>query len=244
MRYAILASIIAILTLPTLTLAEGFEAIAIGNTDVNESHFSMISLRKDLNFGAASVAEDTSRNAPSGLRLRLDASRSAYNTNYDATSGTGTSETYRFLLSYGIPMDSNTTITLTGGVSHRSDFVRPITLNSPADKEKTAEFLSLEFEYSPASFGTFQGLAEHDGSGANYASASYLINIGENFRIGPTMNYVSQGDYSRDAFGLSTIYVNGDKFEIKVTIANADQNVGSNPSTEVDYFELQMRTTF
>ena len=244
MRFTIAASVATLCALPLMANAQGFEAIVIGNADVNGSHFYMVSLRKDLRFGEAVDAEVSGRNATSGLRLRFDATQSTYESNYDATPGTGTGKTYRLLVSYGLLVDADLTMTFTGGVSHRVNTVRPITLNSPADKAKTAEFLSLDFEYSPSSFGALQALIEHDGSGSNYASATYLVNVGQNFRVGPTVNYVSEGDYSRDAYGISAVYVNGDQFEIKATLANASQTVGSSAAVDVDYLELQLRTTF
>lgn len=244
MRFTIAASLAALFALPSVASAEGFEAIVIGNADVNGSHFYMVSLRQDLRFGEAVDPATSGRNAASGLRLRFDATQSTYESDYDATPGTGTGRTYRLLLSYGFSVGADTVMTLTGGLSHRTDTVRPVTLSSPADEAKTAEFVSLDFEYSPSSFGALQALLEHDGSGANFASATYLFNVGQNFRIGPTVNYIAEGDYSRDAYGISALYVNGDQFEIKATLANASQVIGSSAAVDVDYLELQLRTTF
>lgn len=244
MKVATLAALAFAVALPCAAQAQNFEVLAIGNRDENGSNFYMLSVRSDLGFGAMSAGAGTERNAQTGLRLRFDATRTTYDTNYNAVPGTGTGTTYRLLLSYGVPVNADTTLTFTGGVSHRNVEVRPFTANSPADTSKTGGFASVDLEYSPASMGSLQVLAEHDSVGANYGSITYLADLGANFRVGPTANYVSEGDYSRVAVGLSAIYGLGDSFEIKATAANATQKITGIPNRGVDYLELQFRTVF
>ncbi|OHC55865.1 MAG: hypothetical protein A3D16_17630 [Rhodobacterales bacterium RIFCSPHIGHO2_02_FULL_62_130] len=244
MKYASMAVFAATLSLPVMASAQNFEALLIGNGDQNGSTFYMLSLRSDLGFGKPVGVTGNERNASDGLRLRFDLARSTYDTNYNNVPGTGTGDTYRLLLSYGIPVDESTTVTLTGGVSYHSLTVRPVTANSPDDSSETAEFISVDLEHSPSNFGTLQALAEHDGAGADYLSASYLFNASPSLRVGPTANYIVQGDYSRTAFGLSAVYQLGDQFEIKGTAAKAEQTVGKGPAVDVDYFEVQLRTVF
>src|SRR5574343_430618 len=188
-----LAALLVATAIPCVAQAQNFEVIAIGNGDENSSNYYMLSLRSGLSFGQAATEEGTVRNAQVGLRLRVDVAKTTYDTNYDGTPGTGTGMTYRLLLAYGIPLDADTTLTFTGGASHRTVEVRPTTLNSPADTEETGPFASVDFEYSPENFGSLQLLAEHDGVGATYGSVTYLAQIGQNVRIGPTANYVSEG---------------------------------------------------
>lgn len=244
MKYAPMALLAAIVSIPTWACAQDFEALVIGNVDRNGSNFYMLSLRGDLGHGAADGIGGTGRNAVGGLRFRFDAAMTTYDTNYNNVPGTGTGRTYRALLSYGIPVSDITTLTLTGGISHRTVDVRPVTPNSPDDTSDTGEFVSVELEYSPVGAGTFQALAEHDGVAADYLSATYLFDLSSNLRLGPTVNHVSEGDYSRKAVGLSAVYFVGDQFEIKATAAGAEQQVGGNKPVDVDYFELQLRTVF
>lgn len=239
-----LAALAVAVALPCAAQAQNFEVLAIGNGDENGSNFYMLSIRGGLSFGQTAAEEGTVRNAQTGLRLRVDLARTTYDTNYDSVAGTGTGKTYRLLLAYGVPLNADTTLTFTGGVSHRTVEVRPVTLNSPADTTETGPFASIDVEYSPENFGTLQMLAEHDSVGSNYASITYMANIGTNVRIGPTANYVADGDYSRTALGLSAIYAFGDAFEIKATAANATQKITGNPDKGVDYLEVQLRTVF
>lgn len=244
MNYAPMALLAAAVVLPGMASAQDFEALVIGNADRNGSNFYMLSLRGDIGFGAFEGISGTERNAAGGLRFRFDAAMATYDTNYNNVPGTGTGRSYRALLSYGIPLSDAATLTLIGGISHRTVEVRPVTLNSPDDSSKTGEFLAAEFEYSAEGAGTFQAIAEHDGVAADYASATYLFDLTPNFRVGPTANYVSEGDYTRKAFGLSATYFVGDSIEIKATAADAEQQVGTNDPVDVDYFELQLRTVF
>lgn len=230
--------------LPSLASAQNFEALVIGNGAKNGSNFYMLSLRRDLGFGEKAAATATDRNASDGLRFRFDLGQSTYESNYDSTPGTGTSNIYRLLLSYGIALDEGTTLTVTGGVSHHENTVRPVTLNSPDDETKTGEFFAIDLEHSPTPLGSLQALVEHDGAGSDYMQGTFLFNTSTNWRIGPTANYVLQGDYSRTAYGLAVIYEMGDQFEIKATAAKAEQTIGSAPSSNVDYFELQLRSVF
>lgn len=170
--------------------------------------------------------------------------RTTYDTGYNDVAGTGTGKTYRLLLAFGVPLNADTTLTFTGGVSNRAVDVRPVSLSSPADTSETGSFASIDVEYSPEQLGNLQFLAEHDSVGSDYASITYLVDIATNVRTGPTANYVSEGDYSRSAIGLSAIYSFGDAFEIKATAANATQQISGNPDKGVDYLEVQLRTVF
>lgn len=244
MMRSTLAALAVAFALPSLAQAENFEVLTIGSADQNGSNFYMASIRGGLSFGSAAVDTGSARNAKTGLRFRLDLARSSYDTNFDSVAGSGTGTTYRLLLAYGIPLNADTTLTLTGGVSHRTVEVRPVTVNSPADSSQTGPFASIDFEYSPETFGSFQLLAEHDSVGSNFASMTYLANLGPNVRLGPTVNYIADGSYARTAYGLSAIYSFGDAFEIKATAAKATQKITGNPNKSVDYFEMQFRMVF
>ncbi len=242
-RYTLAALAVAV-ALPCAAQAENFEVIAIGNADENGSNFYMLSLRTDLGFSQFATGDGSERNAQHGLRLRFDLAGTSYDTNYNGVDGTGSGEIYRLLLSYGMQINPATTVTVTGGVSYHSLEVRPVTLSSPDDSAETGYFASIDLEYSPEGMGSLQLLAEHDDVGSDYASVTYLANIGANLRIGPTANYVADGDYSRSAVGLSAIYSLGEEFEIKATVANAVQKITGSSDTDVDYVEVQLRTVF
>ena len=238
------ALIAAFIAAPSVSTAQDVEAIVIANQDRNGSNFYMLSLRTGLAFAGAQAADGNERNAATGLRFRFDATLSEYDTNYNAVSGTGTNRGYKALLAYGFALSEDVTLTLIGGISHREREVRPVTPSSPDDSSETGGFIGAEFEYSPEGAGVLQLIAEHDAVGATYASASYAFDLGQNFRVGPTANYVEEGDYSRQAYGLSATYFMGDRFEVKATAANAEQQVGGNDPVDVDYFELQLRSVF
>ncbi|PJE31410.1 hypothetical protein SAMN06297129_1684 [Pseudooceanicola antarcticus] len=220
-----------------------FEAIAIYSQTEDGTDFTMGSFRMKLADGPAETTSGNERNAPTGLRLRFDALRSRYDTGYDATPGQGVEDGYRLLLSYGIPVNDAFTVTVTGGVVYRSLEVRPVTATSPADSDDTGAFLSMEAEYAAAA-GTFQGIAEYESIGANYVAATYLMNVGDNLRIGPTANYAFNDDFERRALGASAVFNLTDTFEIKATVAKARQDVTGGSSSEFSYGEVQLLVNF
>ncbi len=228
----------ATMLLPSVAAADGFEVFILGNSADNGSQYSYLSLRAPLNFGGTATESDL------GLRLRLDVGRASYDTDYDGIPGTGQGDTYRLLLSYGFAIADTTTLTVTGGVSQHSVEVRPVSASSPADTKETAEFVSLFLEHRTDGVGLFQGLIEHDGAGADYAALTYMFDVGARAKVGPTANYLKEGDYTRSAYGLSATYLVSDNLEFKATAAEAQQSVGSAASENVSYFELMLRAEF
>jgi hypothetical protein len=229
---------------PALAQAETFEVLGIGNGDVNGSRTQILSFRWALAGSETQSAVATEKNARPGLRLRFDVMRSTYETNYNRTPGTGSVMGYRLLLAYGVPVNADTTVTVTGGISRRDVDVRPVTANSPSDVSDVGPFASLELEYSPERLGRLEALLEHDSVGANYGALSLFADLGPSLRVGPTFNYISEGDYSRRAAGLSAVYALSDQFEMKVTAANAAQQIVGIPDKDADYLELQFRSVF
>ena len=211
-------------------LAEGFEALVIANRSDNGSEYYYLSLRSALAF------------AGPGVELRFDAAAGSYDTDFDATPGTGRVRDFRLILSYDAFNDGQTTVTLNGGVSHRSVEVRPVTGSSPADSSDTGGFVSVELA-NETETGDLFAVAEHNSVAGNYLAASYLFHIGS-LSLGPTANYIVDGDYSRRAYGLSAVYEFSENFEAKLTGASAEQTIDGFGSTDADYFELQLFTKF
>ncbi len=213
--------------------AQKSEIIAIGNAAASDSQFYMLSYRYGL-----------SGNVESGLRLRFDATRANYATNYDAIPGTGTVGTYRALLSYISQVSPKVALTFTGGVSYRTRAISPNTLNSPADFAGTGYFVSFEVYSASNNANDFQALVEYDSVlGTSYASMTYELNLGS-FKAGPTANYILESDYSRTAIGVSASFNLSENIELKATTAWAEQTIGVNAPEPASYIELQIRTTF
>lgn len=214
-------------------LADQTELLFIGNTSVNNSEFYMLSVRHAL-----------SGDLSDGLRLRFDASVATYDTEYNAVSGEGTVKTGRALVSYVTPISDSTFVTLTGGVSYGARTVRPVTLNSPADTEAYGAFASIELYNSSLNGNDLHLLAEYDTAFETfYAGSTYEFSFG-GFKAGPTLNYLSEGDYTRNAAGMSVSFDLSNSVEIKSTLAWAEAQIGAAAATDVSYFELQLRTTF
>ena len=113
------------------------------------------------------------------------------------------------------------------------------------DDEKLTGYLASAEIYMPVSgAGELFALAEYDSPEETvYTSATYLASLG-GFRVGPTASYLNEGDYSRQAFGLSAAMNIGASTEVKVTGAWAEQTLGDSDAEDASYIELQIRTRF
>ncbi|MFZ1339422.1 MAG: hypothetical protein WAT25_03255 [Paracoccaceae bacterium] len=228
---AIIASAAALMALGTFgpgpASAEQNEIISIINTAENDSQFGMFSYRRS--FGASLDA---------GLSFRIDASRGRF----DVPGSTGTIDTLHLLLGYRMVMDPNTDLTFYGGVSVRK---RDYTVVLPGYDEfnETGAFGSVEINSDFADGGEIFGLVEYDTTkDVFYTSAFYQADLG-GVKIGPTVNFLEEGDYQRRAAGLRVTYPVSDRLDITATGAWAEGDTGG-PAVNSSYFELQLRTSF
>lgn len=252
MRLVLASCVAASFALPVFAQDENFEVIGLYSITGEGSPFMMASIRTKLTGMLSKGVPANARNAQEGFRFRFDALKSSYDTNYDATPGTATENAYRFLLSYGAILNEALTVTLTGGLSYHMGKVRPLTASAPDDFSGYGEFFSLDAEYSPAGFGSLQILAEHDGAGGehlsisdgNFFAGTYLMDIGDSLRLGPTANYILDGDYTRSAIGASAIILLSDQFEVKGTIGRAWPEISGVAADQYNYGEVQVRLSF
>ncbi|AHM04475.1 hypothetical protein roselon_02130 [Roseibacterium elongatum DSM 19469] len=174
-----------------------------------------------------------------GFVLRFDAAHSAY----DAGASDGTLTNLRLLAGYAMPLDSTARLTFFGGVSYRDRSYSP---NSPFldEVDEAGVFVSVEFNYDQPNGNEGFALAEYDSVEETfYTSAFYLFGLNYDIRVGPTVNYLDEGDYSRTAAGLRAAFDIGDSAEISVTGAWAEGDTGGN-TIDSSYAELQFRITF
>jgi hypothetical protein len=229
----------ALLALPTVAFAEEFEVIGMYDGNSIDGTYTGVSIRATLIEGDQGSAET----AQTGLRLRADSSVATFATNYDSTPGTGTANVQRVILTYGMPTSDTSSITIGVGGTQRSESVTPVTASSPADSTETGMFYSVELESTLDDGGRFQVIYEYDEVGANYASATYQLDMG-NWRVGPTVNMVTDVDYSRTAYGLSAAFDLGDGLELGLTGAMASQTIGGGTPTDFSYIGMYLRSAF
>lgn len=216
---------------PGLALAEGSEVMVIGSFSDDAATYYQLTFAQDL---SAMGAE--------GLGVRLDLAHGSYDTFYDATDGTAETQRARLLLTYDIDVAAGATLTLNGGLSYYTREVRPVTANSPDDVADQGYFVSAELYWLDDFGNSLMAIAEHDSVAADYYSARYLFDLG-GAAIGPTANYLVEGDYSRVAYG-ATVEVPFSQGEFSVTAATADAELGGGGSAEVNYVEMMVRFAF
>lgn len=220
--------------------AGDYELIAIGNGSSDGGRFGMLSFRAQLSSGDEAGEAGA---AKSGLRVRVDTGRSQYETSYDGTDGHGRNDFARVLLTYGQPLSDNALITFIGGATYRNTYVRPQTASAPADVTQYGGFVGAEFEYTVPDVAYIQALAEYDSTAGSYASLTALSDFGD-LRVGPTFNYIVDGNYSRTAFGVVAEYTFTETFDMRLTGATATSQVAANPSSTFSYLEFQLRREF
>jgi len=207
-------------------LADQNEIIAIYNSAENDSDFAMLSYRRSL---GPSLDE--------GLILRLDASRGMF----DLPGSEGTIDTLRLLLGYRVQMSVATDLAFYGGPSMRERSYSPV-LPGLTEFDDVGLFLSAEYNVDLATAEGF-ALVEFDTTeDLFYTMAFYQFDFG-GFKIGPTANYLSEGDYERHAAGVRLTIPIGDAVDFTATGAWAEGNTGG-ANIDSSYIELQFRTRF
>lgn len=207
--------------------AEQNEVIAIFNAAQNGSTFGMLSYRRSL--GASLDA---------GLSFRVDVSRGAF----DVPGSEGTIDTLRLLLGYRVEVGTGANLTFYGGASSRArDY--SIVLPGLTEFDEVGAFGSVEYNADLADGGEFFALAEYDTTESLfYSSAFYQANLG-NVKIGPTVNFLQEGNYSRRAAGVRVTVPVSDTVDFSATGAWAEGDTGG-PGINSSYLEVQFRTNF
>jgi hypothetical protein len=223
---AAVATVIGVMS-ASAALAQQNEIIAIFNSAENDSQFAMLSYRRS--FGP-SLEE--------GLSFRLDVSRGEF----DVPGSTGEIDTQRLLLGYRVIVGPDANLTFYGGPSWRERSYSPV-LPGLVEFDEVGAFLSVEYNADLTNGGEVFGLAEYDSTqDLFYASAFYQADVG-NLKIGPTVNYLTEGDYERRAAGLRVTLPVSDVIDLTATGAWAEGNAGG-PDINSNYLELQVRARF
>jgi len=227
------------LGLPAAADDTGFEVITLGEFSDNDADFGLISLRVPL----AQSTAGSERTAATGLRLRLDMTRSTYVTGYDSVTGEGKSVGYRLLMSYGMALSDTSTLTLIGGMSKRQTEVRPSTLNSPDDTDDTGLFVAAELEVNFSETGDLQVLMEHDATSGTYGAVTYLHELGA-LRLGPTFSIYSEDEYSQKKAGLVAAIDVAEDTEMRVTAARGESSLNGISIEDLSSVQVQLRFAF
>jgi hypothetical protein len=207
--------------------AQQNEIIAIYNSAENDAQFGMFSYRRSL---GATLDE--------GLSLRIDGSRGVF----DVTGSEGTIDTLRLLVGYRIVVGSDSNLTFYGGASSRQrDY--SVLLPGLTEFDDVGAFGSVEYNADFPDGGEVFGLVEYDTTeDLFYASGFYQADLGS-VKIGPTVNYLEEGDYTRRAAGLRVTFPVSDDVDVTATGAWAEGDTGG-PGIDSSYIEMQLRTRF
>lgn len=222
-------AVCSLIVLPGFAAAQGSEAMIVGNFSESGSAFYQLVYTRDI--------------SDSGFAVRLDLAYGSYDTFYDSIGGTAETERARLMLRYAFDVAPTAVVTLSGGVSYEATSVSPNTANSPEETSETGTFAAIDLywldDWDNALFAT----AEIDSVDADYYSARYLVNFG-GFSLGPTANYIIEGDYSRRALGVSVeVPFTSGNGEVLATLATTEADFDGG-SEDANYFELLVRMEF
>jgi len=208
--------------------AEETELLFIGNAAENDSQYYQASYRQAL----TGVLDE-------GVRLRLDLARG----DYKVTGTDARVDTSRVLLGYSFFAAEDTSITLTAGASHR---VSSIETELPyfTEKDEWGFFGAAELNASYAGGGEFFALAEYDGAFETSYFSMHYTNPFAGVEVGPTVNYLHEGDYSRWAAGVRGNVELSDTTELSLSAAYSEADIESGSKQDTSYVELQLRTAF
>jgi hypothetical protein len=212
-------------------LAGETEIIGIANSARNDSTYGSVSLR--YSFGPS---------LDEGLKLRADAARTSYDFIMGQTSVTGTVNTVHMLLGYAIKID-DIKLTFYGGLSQRDRSHDPF-VQGVTDESGVAGFTSVEMDTVLANGTNAAALAEYDGVFGTLYTGGYIVMPLGSVKIGPTANYVSEGDYTRSALGIRLQAPISDSFEAVLTGAYAQGGVDDQAKVNSSYIEVQISTRF
>lgn len=221
-------------------LAQENEVTAIRTSNSLGSNFSMLIFSKGLGRIGPAVQGKAEQ---SNLHLKVAVSRSEYDSTYDSVAGRGTDNGLRFLVAYGMPLSDSMTTTLTGGVTNHRIKVRPVTVSSPADTDEWGAFVSADLYAYLGDLGSMYALAEYDGAGSRYATASYVKHFGA-FNIGPLIGYTSNRDYKHTTLGIMGSYKVGKQLELIVSAGKIRSRADYAVRGRGDYLDLIAKFQF
>ena len=226
-------AVTALLATASTAFAQDNEVMIVGNYSETGSSFYQLAYTHDI----SSMGAD-------GLGVRVDLAHGSYDTFYDNTDGTAETQRARLMLRYSVDLAPTAVVTLSGGVSYEMSSVSPDTANSPDDATETGYVAAVDLYWLDNWNNALFATAETDTVGADYYSARYLVNFGA-FSVGPTANYIIDGDYARRAFGASVEvpFASGGG-EVLATLVATEAEFGGGGSSEENYFEVLVRMEF
>lgn len=222
------AALVATISPAAPALAEQNELISIFNIARNDSVFISNSYRRAL---GASLDD--------GLIFRADLN----NTRFDFDATQARDWTLRLLIGYAVAAGPSTKVTAYGGLSYRDREFGPI----PPGLENISEvgfFISGELDHKAANGANYGALLEYDSTLETFYASGYgVFDIG-NAKLGPTVNFLQEDDYSRTAVGLRLQVPFNETSDVVATAAYAEGGVDGGPDVDSSYFEVQLRTRF
>jgi hypothetical protein len=199
------------------------------------------SAQNDSTYASLSVRHGFGPSLDDGFKLRADVARGKFSFDYNGTVH-GQIDTAHLLLGYSVK-SGDSKVTFYGGVSSRK---RNYDKDEKGltDVNKVGAFASIEADTTLASGANLAGLIEYDSPLKTLYTSAYMVFPVGGILVGPTLNYLDEGDYSRSAIGLRLQMPVAGSTEFVVTGAYAEGGVDGEPNVNSSYLELQLSTRF
>lgn len=221
-----LMSAIAVMISASAAFADQSELVVLGNVTQDDSEYGLLSYKHALN----GTLDD-------GIFVRFDASASQFRFVFTGTPTTGNQNVVRLAVGYAAPT-GNGQVNVFGGVSHVSRDFSPAA-GALTEIDETGFFLGAEYTEWGADNTGLQLLAEYESAHeAFYSRATYLFEVGEDFSVGPTVNYLDEGDYSRSAIGVWMNYDLNEDASLFASLVAAEGGNDGEAKRDSGYFEL------
>jgi hypothetical protein len=229
MQKTLAAAAVASTVLPgAAAFAQQNELISIFNVGRNDVLFFGNSYRRAL---GASLDD--------GLIFRADLNI----TNFDFDATQASDKTLRLLVGYAFAAGAGSKFTGYGGLSYRDREFEPLSTGLE-NVDEVGFFVSGEFDHKAANGANYAALVEYDSTLETFYVSGYgVFDIG-NAKLGPTVNYLQEDDYSRTAIGLRLQVPFNATSDVVATAAIAEGGVDGADDVDSSYFEIQLRTRF
>ena len=230
MKYAISAIAAAFLT-ASVASADQTEMILLGSVTQDDSEYGLFSFRHSL----TGSLED-------GVFMRLDGSISEFRFLNGGTLTEGNQAVLRAVLGYSMPL-GNGHGSVYGGISNVSRTFTPASVFlTPIDE--TGFFLGAEYDEWEDDDAGWQVLTEYESAHESlYGRVTYLFDFG-NLSVGPTANYLDEGDYSRTAGGVWMNYRIDEQTSLFGSLVAAEGGNDGLPKRASGYIEFGAKLEF
>ncbi len=230
MKFSV-SAVAAALLAANVAAADQTEIVVLGSATQDDSEHALLSFRHALKGSL----ED-------GVYLRLDGSVSEFRFLNGGTPTEGNQAVLRAAIGYSMPLGGGYA-SLFGGISNVSRTFSPASVFlTPVDE--TGFFVGAEYNEWEDDDAGWQALVEYEsGHEALYTRLTYLFDYGQ-FSVGPTLNYLDEGDYSRTAGGIWVNYRIDEQSSLFGSLVAAEGGNDGAPKRASGYVEFGAKLEF